>query len=85
MKDLRFKITQEQRLDIIRDFKSGLVKIPQLAKIYGVTYRAIYLITHPEYAKACALSRKGTWKKWYTTERAKRWKKDFRARRKEDS
>ena len=81
-KDLRVKLSQEQKLEIKNRFNSGEKNRFKLAEEYGVSKGTINFIVNPESLIRFTKKRKGRWKKYYTTERAREWKRNFRARRK---
>jgi transposase-like protein len=81
-KDLRIKISLEQKSDIIQKHKIGY-NVRELAAEYGVSKPTIYYVLSPERYARHIKNKRGTWKKYYTTERATKWKQDFRKRRKE--
>jgi transposase-like protein len=80
-KDLRVKLSQEQKLEIKKLYDSGQKNRGELASEFGVSLGTIHFIVNPESLKRFEAKRVGTWKKYYTTEKAKEWKRNFRTRR----
>lgn len=82
-KDFRRKLTLEQKAEIKNRYDSGESNPKKLAAEYGVSKPTIYYVLSPERYARHIKNKRGTWKKYYTTERATKWKQDFRKRRKE--
>jgi len=81
-KDLRVKLTPEQKAEIKNRYDSGEKNRNKLAAEFGVSRGTINFIVKPEQLMRFKEKKKGRWKEWYTTEKASEWKRNFRARRK---
>jgi len=80
MQDLRCKLTPEDKTEILNRYNNGDTR-KNLAAAYNVSYHTIYFTTNLEALEKKRKRRIGSWKKYYTTEKASQWKRDFRARR----
>jgi hypothetical protein len=81
-KDLRFKLTIDQKAEIRNRYESGQKNRGLLASEYGVSLGTINFIVNPSILEKHKSRKVGSWKKYYTTEKARKWMSDFRARRK---
>lgn len=81
-KDLRVKLTPEQKADIKNRYDAGEKNAKKLATEFGVSRGTINFIVHPDVLERFKRLRKGNWKKYYTTDKARDWKRKFRERRK---
>lgn len=81
-KDFRRKLTLEQKEEIKNRYDLGEADPKKLAAEFGVSRGTINFIVHPERLEQFKKNRLGGWKKYYTTEKAREWKRAFRERRK---
>ena len=81
MKDLRVKLTDNQRKEIAA--KKGKETIAALARAYGVSRRTIEFIQYPERKQANLERRKerGGWRRYYNKEKAVAANKRYRERK----
>lgn len=82
LKDLRFKLTDEQKEKIRQNFLAlpTSQNLKKLAGQYNVSLTTIRVIVNPDYALK-QIKPKGRWKKYYSTKKAFLWKKTFRERK----